>query len=193
MSWLRPLRRRIGAFAADTSGLLSVEAAIMVPTLVFMLSLLYTTFDIFRYDATNARAAYTVADLLSRETDPVNQGFIDGMKNVYDYITLSDGSETWVRVTVVRYDDDDEELKLLWSHVAGTEAALTTETLATVAADVPDMADEDTVIVVETFTPYHMPFNVGIADFAYRNVIVTRPRFAAQLLWTNSSNRTAGV
>ncbi len=120
---LRPFRR----FAGDAEGSLSLEAAIMVPTLVFAMSLMYTAFDAFRFDATNSKAAYTVGDLLSRETDPVDQSFINGMKSIFDYITLSKASDTWLRVTVVRYDGDDEEMKVVWSHATAGIPSLTQE------------------------------------------------------------------
>ncbi len=45
------------------------------------------------------------------------------------------------------------------------------------------MTEEDTVIVVETYMTYPMTMKVGIADFAYKNMVVTRPRFSSQLCW----------
>src|SRR5690606_41586383 len=127
--------------------------------------------------ATNSKAAYTIGDLLSRETDPVDQEFIDGMKEVYDYITLSDPSKTWVRVSVVRYDGDDDELKLLWSEVAGNTTPITDDTFPNIEARIPDMAEEDTVIVVETNMPYVMAMDLGWKGFTYYNIVITRPRF----------------
>jgi hypothetical protein len=170
-------------FWGDAEGSLSIEAAIMVPTLAFAMSLMYTAFDAFRFDATNSKAAYTIGDLFSRETDPVDQDFIDGMKDIFDYITLSDPADTWLRVSVVRYDGDDDELKLLWSHVDGNVTALTQDTLVSIADQIPDMSEEDTVIVVETSMNYVMKMQVGIPDFAFRNLVVTRPRFSSQLCW----------
>jgi hypothetical protein len=177
----RPLRR----FLADAGGSLSIEAAIMAPTLTFAIMLTYTTFDIFRVDATNSKAAYTIGDLLSRETNPVNQTYIDGMKDIFDYITAAPAN-SWLRVSAVRYDANDAEMKLIWSHAKGTTTLLTQETLDPVLPMIPDMADEDTVIVVETYMPYAMPFRVGIADFGYKETIITRPRFSAQLVWSNT-------
>lgn len=174
---------RLRGFGRDTDAMLSVEAAIMVPLLVFFLATLYTIFDIFRYDATNSKAAYTIGDLLSRETEPVDQAFIDGMKDIFDYMTLANPSSTWLRVSVVRYDGDDEEFKLVWSEGSTGVVSLTPETMDVVEHHIPEMAEEDTVIVVETFMPYVMPMPVGMRDFSYRNVVVTRPRFASQLLW----------
>ncbi|MCR8723679.1 TadE/TadG family type IV pilus assembly protein [Frigidibacter sp. ROC022] len=180
------LRRRLRSFADDTRGMLSVEAAIAAPLLVFFLSLMYVTFDIFRIDATNSKAAYTIGDLLSRETEEIDQDFIDGMKGIFDYITLANADDTWIRVSVVRYDGDDEEFKLVWSQGNTGVESLTQDTLDVVEGSIPDMAEEDTVIVVETYMPYEMPLRVGLADFAYKNVVITRPRFSGQLLWTSS-------
>jgi hypothetical protein len=177
---------RLRVFAAETDAMLSVEAALMAPLLAFFLSVLYTTFDIFRFDATNSKAAYTIGDLMSRETEAVNQPFINGMKGIFDYMTLSNPSSTWLRVSVVRYDGDDEEFKLVWSHGSTGVISLTQETLSVVEPQIPEMAEEDTVIVVETYMPYVMSLPVGMKNFAYKNVVITRPRFSAQLVWKNT-------
>lgn len=182
------LSSRLRRFHRDDRGMVSVEAAIMAPLLVFFLSVLYTTFDVFRWDATNSKAAYTLGDLLSRETDPVNQNFIDGMKEIFDYITLADPADTWIRVTVVRYDGDDEENKLVWSHGSSGVVSLKQSTMSVIEAAIPQMSEEDTVIVVETYMPYHVTLPVGWNDFEYSNIVVTRPRFASQLIWTNANN-----
>jgi hypothetical protein len=178
---LRLFRR----FGRDTSGSLSVEAAIMAPGLIGALFLMFTIFDIFRLDATNSKAAYTIGDLLSRETDPVDQEFIDGMKEIFDYIVLKNEA-TWLRVSVVRFDGDDDEMKLVWSHSSGDGVSpLTDTTFSTIEAEIPSMAEEDTVIVVETFMPYQVrvPFLKVIDSFAFKNTIITRPRFSSQLVW----------
>jgi hypothetical protein len=180
-----PIRRRIRQFLGDTGASMSIEAAIMAPTLIFALFLMFTIFDIFRYDATNSKAAFTIGDLLSRETDPVDQEFVDGMKDIFDYMTNTDAA-TWLRVSVVRYDGDDEELKLVWSHGNTGTPALTDETFSTITDSIPDMAEEDTVIVVETYMPYQMPFRVGLRGFAFKNTVITRPRFSSQLVWQAS-------
>jgi hypothetical protein len=174
------IRTQLNRFARDTRASLSIEAAIMVPTLVFTLMFMFTVFDIFRFDATNSKAAYTIGDLLSRETEGVDQAYIDGMKDIFDYIVLSD-EDTWIRVSVVRYDGDDDELKLVWSKGNTGTTALTDETADTIFPAIPQMSEEDIVIVVETFMPYVMPFRVGIGDFSFKNTVITRPRFSSQL------------
>lgn len=173
-------RKQLSRFARDTRASLSIEAAIMVPTLFFTLMFMFTVFDIFRFDATNSKAAYTIGDLLSRETEGVDQAYIDGMKDIFDYIVLSDQG-TWIRVSVVRYDGDDDELKLIWSHGNSGVASLTEATAGSIYQAIPQMSEEDVVIVVETFMPYQMPFAVGIQDFSFRNTVITRPRFSSQL------------
>lgn len=179
------IRPRLSRFARDPEGSLSIEAAIMVPTLVFALMLMFTVFDIFRFDATNSKAAYTIGDLISRETEGIDQAYIDGMKDIFDYIVLNDQG-TWLRVSVVRYDGDDDELKLVWSRGSTGTPALTSSTASTVYSVIPEMAEEDVVIVVETYMPYVMPFAVGIPNFAFKNTVITRPRFASQVNFESS-------
>ena len=179
----RFLARPVTRFIGDTGGMLSIETAMMAPLLAFVMALMFTTFDIFRFDATNSKAAYTLGDLLSRETKPVDQPFVDGLKSIFDYITLSDPTKTWIRVSVVRYDGDDAEMKLVWSHGSNGVTGLTQETLDVIRSQIPDMSEEDTVVVIETSMAYPMTLPVAMPNFSYKNTVVTRPRFAAQLLW----------
>lgn len=184
------MRARIHRFLHETRASLSVEAVIIAPALIMTLFFMFTVFDIFRIDTTNSKAAYTIGDLLSRQTEePVNQSYIDGMKDIFDYIVM-EHTGTWLRVSVVRYDGDDDALRLVWSHGNTGTPPLTDETFVNIEGAIPEMSEEDIVIVVETYMPYHVnvPFISALSDFAYYNVVVTRPRFASQLCWDTDCN-----
>lgn len=47
----------------------------------------------------------------------------------------------------------------------------------------PALAPGDTVVLLETFLRYNPPFNVGIASSWNGNAIVTRLRFASQVVF----------
>jgi Flp pilus assembly protein TadG len=179
---MKLLRMHLGRFARDTEGQLSIEAAMMIPLIVWVYVTTFTYFETFRADSTNVKAAYAVGDMLSRQTDPVNQTYIDGMRDVFRYMTLA--RETpWLRVSVVGFDGQTNAFFLQWSNASSGHVPAT---LAELEPNIPAMTPGDSVIVVETFMPYTPEFNIGLDPFTFRNVVVTRPRFAPQLLWTTS-------
>jgi len=175
------LRTSFARFAADTRGQLSIEAAMMVPLIVWIYVTTFTYFETFRAEATNVKAAYTIGDMLSRETQAVDGPYIDGLNTVFAYMTLA-RQETWIRVSNVGYDGDTESFVLNWTYATDNHAVAD---LADLVEDIPAMTPGDTVIVVETFMPYKPEFNIGLKPFNFRNVVVTRPRFAPQLLWAS--------
>jgi len=169
--------RTLGRFGRDDSGQLSIEAAIMVPLLFWIYVATFTWFNSFRADATNVKAAYAVGDMLSRETQPVDADYIEGLNRVFSYMVLAE-QPTWIRVSNVRYDAASQKLVLVWSQATGGHEKATIEMLRD---RIPDMTPGDTVIVVETNMPYTPKFNVGLKPMIFHNVVVTRPRFAPQL------------
>jgi hypothetical protein len=177
------LFRRLARFQRDTRGQLSIEAAMMVPLICWIYFSTFTYFETFRADATNIKAAYAVGDMLSRETEPVDQGYVNGLNKLFSYMTMS-RKPTWIRVTSVGYSEADEAFVLNWSSASDGHNGLAE--LTPIAASIPEMSAGDTVIVVETYMPYTPEFNIGLRPFTYRNVVVTRPRFAPQLLWAAS-------
>ena len=171
------IRTRLSRFRRDDGGQLSIEAAIMIPLIVWVYVATFTYFEAFRADSTNVKAAYAVGDLLSRETNPVDAAYIDGMNGIFSYMTNSK-EPTWIRVSNVGWDSDADDFKLNWSYATGSHDPVILEDIK---AQIPMMSPGDTVIVVETYMPYTPDFNVGIKPFTFRNLVVTRPRFAPQL------------
>lgn len=179
---MKSMRTHLARFGRDTKGQLSIEAALMIPLIVWIYVTTFTYFETFRADSTNVKAAYAVGDMLSRETNPVGQTYIDGMRDVFRYMTLA-RQAPWIRVSVVGFDSQTNDFNLQWSHAStGHDPA----TMAELAPSIPAMTPGDSVIVVETFMPYNPEYNIGLDPFTFRNVVVTRPRFAPQLLWTSS-------
>ncbi|UYV38639.1 hypothetical protein N4R57_06200 [Rhodobacteraceae bacterium D3-12] len=49
------------------------------------------------------------------------------------------------------------------------------------------MVDEERIILVETWTDYNAPFNVGLNGQTISTFVFTRPRFAPQLLFDGAA------
>jgi Flp pilus assembly protein TadG len=180
------LLARIRAFAGDRRGSVTVEAVIMLPLLFWAYCALFSFFDAYRQTSINQKAAYTISDALSRETSPIDNDYLDSMRDMLQFLTRS-GSERRLRVSVIRYDADQSEHTVEWSQTRGSVVALNTGEMGALAASLPVMVDEERIILVETWTDYVAPFNIGLNDTTIPTFVFTRPRFAPQLLFDASA------
>lgn len=195
LALFQPIRR----FRDDEQGSFSVEAALMLPMLCFFYVGTFVWFDAFRVQNTNLKAAYTIADMISRESLPVDDTYLNGLNKVFDYLTYSN-HKTYLRVTSVKCtancdSDGSRNLEICWSWAVSGRSAHTTATFTdsnTGFEDrIPLMPLGDTVILTETFMAYEPPFNVGIGAQFFENHIVTRPRFAPEVEYgTNASTQS---
>ncbi|MCF6431825.1 pilus assembly protein [Leisingera sp. MMG026] len=181
------LPRNLRIFRCRTEGSVSVEFALYTPLLLALFASIYTFFDAFRRDSVNLKAAYTISDLISRETTAINDDYIDSMYEMAQLLIRQD-SQLGLRVSVVRWDDDDAKYYVDWSEVRGTsDITWTDTTINTVAGKLPDMPDQERVILVETFNEMEPAFNVGLPTLNLDNFIFTRPRFAPLVVFEGSA------
>ncbi len=174
-------------FLRGSDGGMSVEAALVFPMLFLGMGLTYMYYDAFRIRTENVRAAYTVADLVSRQEQVIDQDFIDGLGDIFDYLT-DDTDESWIRVNLVSWSSSSDKLVLNWSKTSGSHPENTQTDIENMADVIPVMANGDTVIVVETFMDYssalaELPYyNSWLFEgISFENVTVTSPRFVPKL------------
>lgn len=174
-----PLRR----FVDGTEANVSIEFAFYAPLLLGMFASIYTFFDAFRQDSINLKAAYTVSDLISRETNYVNETYIDSMHALASELVRSDTTLS-TRISVIRWDEDDQRYYVDWSKVRGTAFQEWADANINEVKDkLPDMPDQERVILVETWNEIQPAFNVGIPLMDVQNFVFTRPRFAPQVVF----------
>ena len=190
---IRPamLKAALHRFAREVRGSLSVETALVFPLLTGLYVGSFVWFDAFRAQNTNLKAAYTISDMISRETLPVDDVYLNGLNTIFDYLTFS-RHPTHVRVTTVKCTDkcDDDaarDLEVCWSWASTGRLPHTQSSFAMFEDKVPLMPKGDTVIFTETFMAYEPAFNVGIGAQSFENFIVTRPRFAPQINYNGES------
>ena len=166
----------------DENGSFSVEAILMFPILVWAFMGMYVFFEGLRESNINLKATYTISDLLSRETDLIDQTYLDGMNDVYAWLSRS-GQPVQMRVTVVRYDEPTDSHVAVWSRgVNGKPDLVQSDVDMHISPHVPIMANAATAIVVETWTTYDPIMDIGLTDTEIHNVVVTSPRFTEQLM-----------
>ena len=186
---LRELADRLTAFYRDTTGSYSVEAALVLPTLIWGSLSALTYVDGYRAQTMNLRTTYSIADYLSRQWDPVGPSDLDGLARVHTFLT-NDARDTHLRVTVVYCNENDtngcdqlaDERRFRWSYSSPDGAPeITSATLDEIEKYIPVMAYSDTAIVVETWLDYVPPFSIGLPNSRFYNRVVVSPRFVPQL------------
>ena len=180
-SWLKDFRK-------DESGTVTVEAVLTLPLLFFALAATYEFFEVHRYASARDKASYTIADMVSREMQSVNDTYMTNAKTVFDAIT-NDGGADQLRISIIKYDEDEDVYSVKWSKVRGDGAwdGLQTSDVTNDRAHLPMMNDGEELIVVESASHYPPLFDVGITrDKPVNTRIFTSPRFAPQIVWENS-------
>lgn len=181
----------------DERGSFSVEAILMFPMLIWGFMALYVFFEGLRESNINLKATYSVADVLSRETEDITMTYLNNMNTIYEWLARSP-DDTKLRVSVVRWDEDSETHSLHWSRGVGVEDMRDEWVAPNITPHVPIMADQAHAIVVETWVNYvpimDIPIlPVGLNDTEIHNIVVTMPRFAGKLDFEGMGDGTGSV
>lgn len=184
MRGLRFLSQRLAGFKSDERGSIAVEAVIILPMLFWTYLALFSIFHAYRTYAVNQKAAYTIGDMISRETNPIDSDYLNGARALLMYLTNGQNDETAVRVTIVRYDANQDKYLRDWSQARGYAVAATEVEVADWDDRLPVMPHNERIIVVETYLQYDPPFDTGLAQREVRNFVFTKPRYAPQVLWS---------
>ncbi len=180
MSLCSEIKSRVRAFWDDSDASVTVEFVMAVPMLFWALAACYVFFDGYRQSAINLKAAYTIGDLVSRETDNINDDYLDSMYKLHRLLTRTTSSTT-LRLTVVRWDKDDNRFYKKWSQTRGSIDPLTSGDVLLLTDKLPKMANADEVILVETTNSFTPTFtNVGLGTLSLDNFVFTAPRFTTQ-------------
>ncbi|MBL4768243.1 MAG: pilus assembly protein [Rhodobacteraceae bacterium] len=182
MNLLAGIKARARAFHNDTDASVSVEFLLAMPMVFWAFMASYVFFDGYKQSSVNLKAAYTIGDLISRETDPITDDYLDSMYALHRLLTRATSSTT-LRITVVRWNEDTNRFYRDWSQTRGTIEPLTSADVLLLTDKLPLMPNAERVIIVETtnsFTPF---YNIGMDTLSLDNFVFTRPRFAPQVIW----------
>jgi hypothetical protein len=168
-------------------GSMSIETVLVLPVILTGMLLTYTYFSAFQVKSMANKAAYTVSDYVSRQTDPIDADFVEGLSSIYGYLTntgtkaLRLSSFTWSDI------DGSPDYKLEWSYAADGGAALNDESYTSLVSRLPILTSGETVLMLETTTDWVPIFNVGLEDLTFEDIVATKPRFATQVLFDDGS------
>ncbi len=193
---MRRLLSPLSRFRASEHGGLSVEAVIIFPILLWAYGTMFVYWDAFKAQNLNLKAAYTVADYISREDGLLTPTDIEGLNDTYTYLIRNDDGND-LRVTVVRYIVDpadptgDPLMELSWSDGAGGYEAYTD--LTEIEDQLPLLTVGDELIFVETQMWWTPPLTlnlgfVGLDRQQFRNTVFTAPRFSPRVAWDGNED-----
>lgn len=177
---MKRISNSLRLFRRNEDGSIAVEALLTVPILFWTIMIGYTYFDGYREAAANVKAAYTIGDLISRETRTIDDAYIDSMVDLFERM-VQDTDSLQVRISLLRYDQRRDRHRVRWSANRGFSGSLSNANVSTVSPRLPPMSDQDTLILVETRNVYRSPFRIGLEDTDMETFIFTRPRFTNEI------------
>ncbi len=182
---MKSLMSRLSRFARKEDGTVLVEGVMMLPLLLWTCFGLFVFWDAHRSINTVQKASYTISDIISRRQAAVTPTYLTGLNGVMNYL-LDNNQTSKMRVTSIVRSGVNNRFEVQWSFSPGSAMTpWTTSTLQTVQSRIPTMTNGDTVILLETAVDYDVNFDVGFDGMTIRQFIITRPRMAPQIGFTN--------
>ncbi len=165
-------------FRQREDGAITIESVLILPMLFWAVFASYTFYDSYRQGSRNIKAAYAVADVISRERNNIDAAYVDTLQELME-IMVATRAPISMRVAYLNYNADDDEHNVFWSCVRGTNYTNWDDaTITQIKAALPNMPNNGKMIVVETRNLYRPPFNIGftIDAFDMGNFVFTHPR-----------------
>lgn len=189
---MRPLFHTIWVkahrFRKDETGTVSIEAILVIPLLFWAYIATFVMFDAYKTQTDGLRAAYAVADAISREDEEINQTYLDSMTNLLNFLTRSP-SKINMRTTIVCYSEDSNSYRVAWSKLTGPQddslTIFTDSNINTIQDKLPIIPVGDQIILLEMFMEYAPIWDVGLDPTEFEYISFTRPRFTNQIKWEN--------
>ena len=178
----------LSRFRREERGSVVVEAVVILPLLVWTYTAMFVFFDAYKTENLTVKAAYTVADMISRQTEPVDADYINGMNTIFGFLT--DGNpQNEVRVSVVGMvtgADNQPELELVWSYTTDPTKLPQLCSVAPIEQRIPILSLGDQLIVVEAIMGWQPAFNAGLGERTLYELVVAKPRFSGRVDWDDA-------
>lgn len=173
-AWATAARRFVG----DREGVAGIEFALLAPLLIALLMGTVALFDLFRTSQVVEKATFTVGDILSRQST-ISTAYLQSTFTMLTALVPGTPAEMSLRVTSIKRNQNSYTVD--WSKYAGK--AVTLMTTATIpAGKIPDIADGDSILFVDTYVPHNSIFAmVGIDAITFNSMSIYRPRFTSSI------------
>ncbi|OYX18766.1 MAG: hypothetical protein B7Z04_11385 [Rhodobacterales bacterium 32-66-9] len=180
---MRTLKHRFVSFLRDEDGLILAEGLLMLPLVIWALVAMFIYWDVFRTINVTQKAAYGIADLLSRQRDTIPTSFADGLQNIMDFLTPG-GHPVKMRITSFEcVATATTAVKRLHELSEPPEALTEAQIQPWKGTKIPVLNNGDSVFVLETSVEFKAQLQtflagllVNVNDATFGDFIVTRPR-----------------
>lgn len=182
-------------FRKDDEGTMLIEAVIILPTLLATVLATFVFFEAYRNQAINLKANYTIADAVSRESEYITNTYMINSWTLHKFLTNSNYL-TRLRVSVIKYDADNDAHTVVWSRAKGGGADYEDVDISQIDLsdeDVPVLPDNEILIVIQTSVDYEPTFSIGLGAFTFTNTTYTRPRWAVGNLCFSHNGTDGGA
>ena len=162
------------SFSDDENATMTVEFIIILPVLMLWFIGSVVFFDAFDARAGAQRTAHMIADIMSRQTEEIDNAYIDDLLLLQNRLLPREPAGS-LTVSTLILDADSGNMKVLWSY--STEGTPLVDTdLA--ALQIPPMAPGETVLLIDSYVPF-VPISdiVGIVAQTWVNRVVISARF----------------
>lgn len=206
MRWLNSKRLLLADFVGDESGTVKIEFIIVFPLIIGWIISSFVFFDAYRNFSRASKATFAVADIVSRQTT-MNIGNIIVYHDILNGMIPWSDDNKWIRISSLQFtktsggaadgDEDGDGVEdcydadtnavcqyvVLWSQASGTSQTYLGTNIPQEVIDVlPDISQDDTVILTETHVPYQpLLDNLGLRGMAWKNAQATRPRYVSAI------------
>jgi hypothetical protein len=174
-------------FLFQEDGVVSIEAAVMLPLMGVATIAGFSYYDTYRREAQLTRATFVVADIIARADDSEVIGPLDfeGLQDLFEFITNSEG-QSRLRFTQVRRVGDDIVISESVAGVPDTYATdgtppMTPEQIQAYRGQIPRIEDGDYLVLVESFTMHDPVFAVGLVEREFPRFVPTPARYETSI------------
>jgi hypothetical protein len=180
--WIARIKTRLRGFLRNDDGTIAIEAMIILPVMFWTFLSVFSIFHAFRTYSINHKAAFSISDSISRETAPLDQAYLDGALQLFEYLSNSQSMSS-LRVTSLYFDAENDRFYRDWSKVSGGKPELSNGDVSDWISKLPSVPNNERIMLVETWSTYEPPFKTGLEQREIKNFVFTRPRFAPRVCW----------
>ena len=186
------VRRALQLLRRDERGAaVTLEYILFLPVLLFTLTGGYFLFDAYRERMLAQKAAFTLSDLVSRETMEVTNEYLDSMYTLMDYITRTARPEG-MRMDVVQWDAETSSFSLTCTVTRGSGLdPLTNADVEDYDERLPALADAESLVIINTRFRYTLYDYLLNQELVLKDFVFVRPRFAPTVTCDSNANELA--
>ncbi len=172
------LKYLLNRFREDDQATMTVEFILILPVLMLWFIGSIVFFDAFDARAAAARTAHNIADIMSRQTDAIDDAYIDDLLLLQSRMLPREPAGELTVSALIR-NATTGDMEVAWSYSTAGDPVVDADLAA---LTLPPMVLGETVLLVDSYVPF-IPIAdmVGIVAQTWTNRVVISPRYLSFL------------